>query len=122
MSDTIENAPPVSTEPATSGDGGQVEPAGAQPNYGDYEFVRFPDGTLQAVPKSAIVASQNASTLPVVEDTPAQYFVWLSNGDVETVDAADLPGHAGAQAPNGYFEKDGKVYDVVHVYPVPVAR
>jgi hypothetical protein len=114
----IEN---VSTEPATSGDGGpaKVKVDDQAPNTAEYDFVRFPDGTIHAIPKS-VIASQNAGVnVPSHDQGPARYYLWLSNGDVETVDADKIPGPAGAQSPHGYWEKDGHVFEVVGCYAVP---
>lgn len=111
------------TVPATSGDGGpaKVVVDGQAPNTGDYDFVRFPDGSIHAIPKSVIASSNAGTNAPSVVQGPAHYFLWLSNGDVETVEAANIPGPAGAQAPHGFWTKDGLTYEVVACYAVPVA-
>jgi len=116
----IENAP-ESTTPATSSDpkAASAEPAEAPTDYGNFEFVRFPDGTLHAVPKGTIAASQAQSNLPVVDEGPTKFYLWLSNGDVEMVDVDQVPPAGGAQSAHGYYTKDGHTYDVVAKYPVP---
>jgi hypothetical protein len=53
----------------------------------------------------------------VPEDEKPQSYVWLVNGEVLLVDNEDLPVHSGLGAENGYWEKDGKVYLIVNVYP-----
>jgi hypothetical protein len=56
-------------------------------------------------------------TQEVPEDEVPQSYVWLGNGEVLLVNDEDLPSHSGRGAENGYWEKDGKVYAVVAVYP-----
>jgi hypothetical protein len=53
----------------------------------------------------------------VAEDEVPQSYVWLPNGEVLLVDDVDLPAPAGNQTLSGHWEKDGKVYDIVAVYP-----
>lgn len=58
---------------------------------------------------------------PVVEEEPEpQSYIWLADGSVERVLDEDLPGHAGVGAENGHWERDGKVYQIVAVYPVEI--
>lgn len=56
---------------------------------------------------------------PEKEEEPQSY-IWLADGSVERVLDADLPGHAGVGAENGHWEKDGKVFQIVAVYPVEI--
>lgn len=92
----------------------------------DFEYVRLPNGQVRAVPKSAIVdaqerpatAKQDASATAVPVQEPAEFYVHLSNGDVVRVAEEDLPGHAGADNPFGYWQRDGNLYHVIGVYPV----
>jgi hypothetical protein len=67
-------------------------------------------------------APTTASKSEAVADKPkeeekAQSYVWLPNGEIRLVKDEDLPGHAGVQAQNGLWEEDGKVFNIVAVYP-----
>ena len=117
----IANAPVDSTEPQTSGDGGpaKVVVDDQTPHTADYDFVRFPDGSIHAIPKSVIASSNAGTNVQGVVNAPAKWYLWLSNGDVETVDADQIPGPAGAQSPHGFWTKDGHTYEVVAAYAVP---
>lgn len=53
----------------------------------------------------------------VEEEAEPQSYVWLNNGEVLLADNADLPAHSGLGAELGYWEKDGKVFSIVAVYP-----
>jgi hypothetical protein len=46
-----------------------------------------------------------------------EVYVHLANGDVERTRESNLPGAAGTNAANGYWEKDGKVHYIVGVFP-----
>jgi hypothetical protein len=54
----------------------------------------------------------------VEEDVIPQSYVWLANGEIVKANDEDLPGHAGAGNPHGFWQKDGKVHTIVGVYPV----
>lgn len=84
-------------------------------NLADFEFVRMPNGTVQAVPKSDI-SDANA---PVVE-VEREVFAHLADGEVVTVKASELPPSAGTNAPLGFLvsPKDGKQRAVISVYDV----
>lgn len=56
-------------------------------------------------------------TQSVIEEATPQSYVWLPNGAVLLVDDVDLPAPAGNQTPFGHWEMDGKVFDIVAVYP-----
>jgi hypothetical protein len=68
-----------------------------------------------AAPTTASKSEVRPQEVP--EDVVEQSYVWLVNGEVLLCDNADLPGHAGLGAELGYWEKDGKVYGIVGVYP-----
>jgi hypothetical protein len=50
------------------------------------------------------------------EETPQSY-VWLANGEVVLCNDEDLPGSAGNNNPHGHWMQDGKVFQIVGVYP-----
>lgn len=62
-------------------------------------------------------SKSEARTPEAEEEEKPQSYVWLVNGEVLLVNDEDLPGHAGHGAENGYWEKDGKVFQIVNVYP-----
>jgi hypothetical protein len=51
-----------------------------------------------------------------VEEKPQSY-VWLSDGSVLRANDEDLPGASGSQNPFGHWQRDGKVFEIVGVYP-----
>lgn len=59
-------------------------------------------------------------TQEVEDDQVPQSYVWLVNGEVLLANDEDLPPHSGKGAELGYWEKDGKVFPIVAVYPVEV--
>lgn len=91
----------------------------------EYEFVRMPDGSVQAVAKSDIhqideiaTATQNITATPEAPKVEAHFYVWLADGSVERVKESDLPTTAGTNAVNGHWQREDKVYLIVGVYPV----
>lgn len=57
----------------------------------------------------------------VEPDVVPQSYVWLADGSVVRCNDEDLPlGNSGTVAPNGHWEKDGKVLQIVGVYPVEI--
>lgn len=103
--------PPVDTAP----------PAPAS----EYEFVRMPDGSIQAVAKADIknvseiaTATQNITATTPAPKVEVHFYVWLADGSVIRVKEDDLPGSAGAGAPLGHWQRDNNVYQIVAVYPV----
>lgn len=85
----------------------------------DFVFVQMPDGQYRAVRKTdvqKIGAFDNADGTPEV---PVQdVYVHLADGSVERVKENKLPGPAGTNSAFGYFERDGKMYDIIGVFPV----
>lgn len=59
---------------------------------------------------------QNAAQGVPVDQDDREVYVWLADGSVEKVKARDLPGSAGTNAQNGYYERDGKMFSVVAVH------
>jgi len=55
---------------------------------------------------------------PEPEPDETEWYVHLADGTVERVAESDLPAHSGAQDPHGFWETDGKVLQVIGVYPV----
>jgi hypothetical protein len=53
----------------------------------------------------------------VQEDEVPQSYVWLPNGKVLLVNDEDLPVHSGKGAENGFWESEGKVYQIAFVFP-----
>jgi|ERR1700760_390450 len=55
-----------------------------------------------------------------VDETPEEpeHYVHLSNGEVVRAKQSDLPGPAGGQHPHGFWEKAGKVFHIIGIYPV----
>jgi len=112
--ETAPNAPDAKAAPKDS------------PPEEDYVYVTMPDGATRAIPRSVVDASQarNKAALAaagITSATPAEdaeVYVWLADGSVERVKTSELPGSAGTNAANGHWERDGKVYQVVNVYPV----
>lgn len=96
------------------------------PSDDDFEFVRLPSGELRAVRKDQIrdvpmTATQDAQrTAPEKPKEEEHFYVHLSDGSVERVKESDVPGHAGMNAPNGFWQRDGKLYMVTGVYPAEV--
>jgi hypothetical protein len=92
----------------------------------DYDFVRMPDGTVRAVRKSDItdvselpLTSRSEAPRTAVVEKPVQHFyVWLANGDIERVAEEDLPTGSGTNAPQGFWQKNGKVLMVVGIHPI----
>lgn len=94
----------------------------AADNLNDYVFVRFPDGSLRAVPKDQILATNGMGgfesvAAPTIE-SKEEFYVHLADGSVERVMRRDLPAASGTNAPNGYLIRDSKAYFVTGVYPV----
>lgn len=54
----------------------------------------------------------------VQEDARPQSYVWLANGDVKRCFDEDLPGGAGNANQHGFWQENGKVYQIVGIYPV----
>lgn len=59
-----------------------------------------------------------AQQTPAQPESDVEVYAWLANGDVVRVKQSDLPGTAGTNALHGHYEKDGKTYQIVAVYPV----
>jgi hypothetical protein len=83
---------------------------------------RAPETSSETVSTNRTAAPTQASksevrTQTVDEEEEPQSYVWLPNGEVLLVNDEDLPGVAGNQAQQGHWEKDGKVYTIVAVYP-----
>ena len=104
-------APPVVAEP----------PAPAT----EYEFVRMPDGSIQAVAKADIkdvseiaTATQNIAATAAPVKVDQHFYVWLADGSVVRVKESDLPVAAGTNATLGHWQRDNSVYQIVGVYPV----
>jgi hypothetical protein len=92
----------------------------------DYVYVTMPDGNVRAISRADVEASQKrnqaalagagiTSASPAVDE---DVYIWLVDGSVERVKTSELPGTAGTNAVNGHWERDGKVYQIVNVYPV----
>lgn len=89
----------------------------------NFTFVRMPDGSVRAVRNDAI---QNIgafdSTVGNPEIPDEEMYVWLADGSVERVKQSKLPGSAGTNAVNGYYERDNKMHHIVAVYPVETEK
>ena len=108
-------------EPSSTVDDGQVKAMSDNPD--DYEYVRLPNGMIHAVRKDSIRDVHETSTQDtVVTEQKAKeedhFYVHLADGSVERVKESDLPTPAGTNAMNGHWQRDGKVYQVIGVYPV----
>lgn len=88
-----------------------------------YTFVRMPDGTVQAV-SDADIKSFSAYEKPksFVPDANPDVYLHLADGSVERVKTSEAPLSAGTTAPNGFYIRDGKAYQVTGVYPVETAH
>ena len=92
----------------------------------DYVVVRLPDGTLRAFPKEDIqdaseapaTAKQNLTAQADVIAPVAQFYVHLADGSVERVSEPDLPAGSGTNASQGFWQRDGNVFQVIGIYPV----
>jgi hypothetical protein len=92
----------------------------------EYVYVRNDDGTFDRVRRSDIepstldraeLSKQDRKVTGLDEKEP-EWYVHLSNGDVERVAESDLPGHEGTNAQQGHWVKDGHAFLVIGVYPV----
>jgi hypothetical protein len=54
----------------------------------------------------------------VDKDAVPQSYVWLADGSVIRVNNEDLPGASSTFMPNGHWQRDDKVYEIVGIYPV----
>lgn len=89
----------------------------------EYEFVRMPNGSIRPVPKDDIREAPTTSTQDAVvtEQKPKEdmhFYVHLADGSVERVKESDLPMPAGSNAVHGFWQREGKLYTVIGVYPV----
>jgi len=85
------------------------------------------EGSTKPKPKSTSVSTgrtapteatkSQVKVVEVDEDAIPQSYVWLANGDVKLCNDEDLPGTAGSGNPFGHWIEDGKVFQVVAVYP-----
>lgn len=80
---------------------------------GEYRYVQMPDGSIRAIRVSDIEGASAGSD----EEQPDVY-IHLANGDVERVNASELPGTSGADNPHGHYVKDGKTHTIIGVHPV----
>lgn len=91
-------------------------------NYDDYVYVRFPDGSLHAVPKDQILSTNGMggfeNVAAPVDESKEEFYLHLADGSVERVKGRDLPVASGTNAPNGYYIRDSKAYYVTGVFPV----
>jgi hypothetical protein len=69
----------------------------------------------RSVPTST--SKSEAPEPKVAEEVTPQSYVWLANGEVLLVENEDLPGGSGAANVHGHWQKDGKVFEIVAVYP-----
>lgn len=117
FSDSSSEFPPGWTKDA---DGHWVEsatgdaPSDSQSNTKDSREVT-PSGRSVA-PTEASKPEQPKAV--VQEESKPQSYVWLADGSVLRANDEDLPGASGAQNPHGHWQKDGKVYEIVGVYPI----
>lgn len=114
-----ETLPPT---PAEDRDRAEFEAWKARQNTSPDQHGEFDDkpvgdkvSTGRMVPTEA-TKSEAVADKPKEEEKPQSY-VWLPNGEIRLVNDEDLPGHAGIEAQNGLWEEDGKVYNIVAVYP-----
>lgn len=118
----------VGTDGKTVPEAAPSAPLTAESAANDYEVVRFPDGSLHAIPKASIadVAPVTAVSEHVaqaqVPAVPELFYVWLANGQVRKVKEADLPPAAGTNAQFGLWVEGGKTYVIAGVYPVEHPR
>jgi hypothetical protein len=92
----------------------------------DFVYVSNGDGTFDRVARSEVearlasrpaTAKQSRQYEPEPIKEPDEFYVHLADGSVERVAEPDLPTVAGSNAPNGHWERDGKVYVVTAIYP-----
>lgn len=85
----------------------------------NFTFVRMPNGEVRAVRNDAI---QNIGSFDSTAGTPEvqdeEVYVHLANGEVHRVKQSTVPGSAGTNAPNGYFQHEGHSHFITAVYPV----
>lgn len=87
----------------------------------DYVYVTYPDGSVHAVARAKVFATEKQNLPAKAEDEPErQYYVHLANGEHLRVAESDLPQKAGHDAPNGYWQRGNESHYVVGVYPVEV--
>jgi len=89
----------------------------------EYEFVRMPNGSIRAVAKDDIREAPATSTQDTVvtQEKPKEdvhFYVHLADGSIERVKESDLPTPAGSNAVHGFWQREGKLYTVIGVYPV----
>lgn len=88
---------------------GEYEPADTPAWAGDTEA---------EAPEAPRTAKQSGAVRTATEpEREAEYYVHLADGSVERVAESDLPTAAGADALNGYWQRDGKVYLVIAIHP-----
>lgn len=88
----------------------------------EFDFVKMPDGSLQAFPKGSITLATPATPAKSKVVEIPEYYVHLCDGSVERVKETEVPEIAGSNAPHGYYVRDGKAYLVTGVYPVETAH
>lgn len=84
-----------------------------------WTYFRNPDGTIDRVRTADIqdalpLGAAKPQEMPEAEE---EFYIHLANGEAIKVKGADLPAAAGTNALNGFYEKDGNVYQVIGVYP-----
>jgi hypothetical protein len=85
----------------------------------DFIFVQMPDGKVRAVRKADVQAINAIDNADGTQNEPeGEFYLWLADGSTERVKESKIPGFAGTNAPHGHFERDGKSYQIVGVYPV----
>jgi hypothetical protein len=87
----------------------------------DYVYVTYPDGSLHAVHRADVEASNARTELPAAPKKAVKEQEWyahLASGDVVRLKTSELPATAGAQNFHGFYISDGYAHTVIGVYPV----
>jgi len=107
-------------------DNADVKASSPEESSVDFVYVSNGDGTFDRVARSEVearlasrpaTAKQSRQYEPEPVKEPDEFYVHLADGSVERVAEPDLPTVAGSNAPNGHWERDGKVYVVTAIYP-----
>lgn len=103
------------TEPVPAVPETAAAPAPAVPTAAEFAaaFRQFLADNPTLAREMAAVAAK-----PVEPEEDPEQYVHLADGSIERLRLSQVPGFAGTNAPNGHFERDGKSFLIIGVYPV----